>query len=34
VELLTFNKVKGRKGKVVIIAEVNGKEIIGKPLPK
>jgi len=33
-ESLTSNKTKGRKGKAVIIAKVNRKEIIGKLLLK
>jgi len=33
-KFLIFSRTKGRKGKVIIIAKVNGKEIIGKLLPK
>ena len=33
-EPLISNKVKGRKGKVVIIVKADGKEIIGKLLLK
>ena len=33
-EPLTSNKTKRQKGKAAIIAEANGKEIVGKPQPK
>ena len=31
IEPLTFNKAKRQKGKVAIITEINGEEIVGKP---